>query len=217
MNNINTKSYWDNRFITGDWETKGGRNQTRNFAITQVRHLNIEKNFNGTLLDFGCGLGDAFPIYKKSFPQAKFIGLDISIEAINRCNKHYGHIADFICGTFKDVPTVDIIIASNVFEHLIDDKEIARELMQRCQRLFIIVPYKEQLLDNPKHEHINSYQESSFNNLPGNKRIETFFSMGWGPSGIDLYFNIYFKNIGRSLLGRNIAMRPKQILFALEK
>ena len=217
MNNINTKSYWDRRFLTGDWEIKGGRNQTRSFALSQVKHLNIKRKFSGTILDFGCGLGDAFPIYRRAFPKAKLIGLDISNESIKKCNENYGHLANFICGTYQDVPAVDIIIASNVFEHLTDDKEVASELIIKCQQLYVIVPFNEQQHNDPIHEHINSYDECSFNGITGSKKIKIFFSKGWGPHGADLYYNLYLKNIGRLLLCRKRVMRPKQIMFIFEK
>ena len=66
MENINTKEYWEKRFSTGDWEKSKGKTQTEDFAKSQVKYLNISKNFSGTILDFGCGLGDAFPVYKKN-------------------------------------------------------------------------------------------------------------------------------------------------------
>ena len=217
MNNINIKFYWDNRFANGDWEYKLERNQTRKFAGSQIKHLDISRDFKGTILDFGCGLGDAFPIYKKAFPKAKLMGLDISEVAIKKCNEHFGYLANFICGTYNDVPRVDIIIASNVFEHLSNDKDIAKSLLLKCDQLYIIVPYNEVNYSNPKHEHINFYNEFYYNHLTNQINYEIFISKGWGATGIDLFYNIYLKNIARLLLGRKIVKRPKQIIFKLCK
>ena len=218
INNINTKSYWDNRFKTGDWESKFGRYQTRKFALSQIKHLEISKDFTGTILDFGCGLGDAFPIYKRFFPKAKLIGLDISEEAVILCNEHYGQLVKFICGTNEDVPMVDIIIASNVFEHLSNDIQIAKDLLLKCSQLYIIVPYNEINHNDPMHEHVNFYNEYYFNDLITNHiKFKIFISKGWGKSGLDLYYNVYLKNIARLLLRRKIAIRPKQIMFKFSK
>lgn len=218
MNNVNTKSYWDNRFSSGDWENKSGRLQTRKFALSQIKHLDISKDFNGSILDFGCGLGDAFPVYKKNFPKARLIGLDISEGAIDKCKKLYGHLGKFICGTFDDVPVVDIIISSNVFEHLSDDIKIAKNLLSRCNQLYIIVPYNEMDHDNPQHEHVNyNYNEFYFRNVTKNITYKIYYSKGWGKEGIDLYYNIYFKNIARFFLGKNLVKRLKQIMFKLHK
>ena len=210
MKNINTKLYWDTRFSNGDWEQKRGRSQTRQFALSQIPYLEIPKRFSGTILDFGCGLGDAFPIYKDAFPNATLIGLDISEEAIKKCKESYGNFAEFICGTFIDVPKVDIIISSNVFEHLTDDISIAKHLIEKCGQLYIIVPYKEKL--TPGSEHINSYDENYFLSL-GQYEFKIFLSRGWSQFGINLIYHLYFKNIFRPFFGKPIILRSKQLIY----
>lgn len=120
--------------------------------------MKIKKEFEGTIIDFGCGLGDAVPIYRNYYPKATIIGIDHSFAAIEKCRKVYGDMATFIQGDYKDVPFSDIIISSNVFEHLSDDKEIAKILLSKCNDLYIIVPYKEWPL---LPEHVNSYDENS--------------------------------------------------------
>lgn len=217
MNNINTKSYWDKRFKSGDWEAKSGRNQTKQFAVTQIKHFELNREFKGTILDFGCGMGDAFPIYRKAYPNAELIGLDFSNEAIKRCHETYSHLGKFICGDYSVVPSVDIIIASNVFEHLTNDLEIAKELLKRCKCLFVIVPYKEEKHYNPFHEHINSYDEESFNQLTNSCSWKIFKSKGWGEGGLKLYYSIYLKNMARLLLGRKTQKVGKQIMYKLVK
>lgn len=83
--NINSKEYWENRFITGDWEKSGGRKSTRLFALAQIDHIIIPRNYAGSVLDFGYGLGDVFAVYRKYFPNADLIGIDISEAAIELC------------------------------------------------------------------------------------------------------------------------------------
>jgi len=100
MNNINTKAYWDNRFKT-DWEEKAGRSQTADFAKAQIPYFDISPDFDGSILDFGCGLGDAIPIYKEFYPKAKLYGVDISSVGIEKCKGSYGCLADFTAGTEK--------------------------------------------------------------------------------------------------------------------
>lgn len=158
--NINTKAYWEERFASGDWEEQHGRLQTRSFAKAQVKYFKIPPSFDGTILDFGCGLGDAIPVYRSAFPNARFIGVDISDSAIDLCRRRYGHIAQFIQGDHTSVPLADIIIASNVFEHLDNDREVAAHLLGKCKDLYIIVPYKEETA--PGAEHVNSYDENYF-------------------------------------------------------
>ena len=165
MKNINTPAYWDARFSTGDWENKEGRKQTVAFAKEQVGRLGLPKSFKGTILDFGCGLGDAMEIYKKTFPNAELIGIDHSKEGIAKCIQKYSNIAKFIHGSIDAVPVVDVIVSSNVFEHLTNDQETAKMLAARCSKLFIIVPYRDFLDSLGPNEHINTYDENSFPSL----------------------------------------------------
>jgi SAM-dependent methyltransferase len=208
--NVNTQDYWDQRFSSGDWEAKRGRWQTESFARGQTAFIRLGDSYAGTILDFGCGLGDAMPIYKERYPKATLVGIDISSAAIDICKKNYGTIASFISGDFHCVPEVDVIIASNVFEHLEHDKQIAIHLLSRCRDLYVVVPYKEIELSS---EHINRYDVNSFSEL-GKYDYHVFPCAGWSPYGLrDLWFRVYFKNIARFVLGKRIVKRSKQIIF----
>lgn len=160
MPNINTKEYWETRFIK-NWKGNG-EIQTTEYAKENVKNLPIKNYFKGTLLDFGCAMGDAIPIYAKSFPNAKLIGVDISETAIKLCKEKYGTIADFFSGSIKDIPPVDVIIASHVMEHITNDKIIVKELLKKCKYLFVFVPFKESPLFI---EHVNYYDENYYNDL----------------------------------------------------
>ncbi len=214
MNNINTKQYWEKRFMSGDWERRGGQNQTKKFAESQINHLKLNPNFSGTILDFGCGLGDAMPIYHKAFPNSKLIGVDISEHAIEKCRNKYGSIATFISGNHESVPSVDVIIASNVFEHLDDDITIAAHLLNKCRQLNIVVPFNEQI--PMASEHVNTYNVNYFRSL-GNYDYKIFASRGWSQYGLDLIFHLYLKNIVRPLFGKPIVRRSYQIIYTFSK
>jgi hypothetical protein len=167
-------------------------------------------DFEGTLVDFGCGLGDAMPVYREHFPKAKLIGVDISQSAIDICRTRYGTFAAFAQGDCESVPTADVIIASNVLEHLTDDREAARCLLSKCKSLYVVVPYKEAppLCD----EHVNTYDERSFSDL-GDYDFKVFPCVGWSPFGIRLWYHIYFKNVFRFLLRMPLRRRNMQIIF----
>jgi len=209
--NINTQSYWEERFSSGDWENSQGRQQTENFAKAQIQYLHIDNSFTGTILDFGCGLGDAIPIYRENFPQANLIGIDISHSAIELCRDKYGEIATFIQGNHKNIPdNVDVIIASNVLEHISEDLIVAKHLLSCCKSLYIVVPYQE---SNLHPEHINRYDEKYFSEL-GKYDYQIFLCKGWTPYGVkDLWYQVYFKNIFRFLLRLPLVYRNRQIIF----
>ena len=210
MININTKKYWDDRFAQ-NWEKRNGRVQTQRFAEAQIPYLDLPPDFNGTILDFGCGLGDAIPLYKKSFPKAKLIGVDISSIAINKCREKFGDIAEFICGSAKEIQFVDVIISSNVFEHLSDDTQVLKNICLKANIIYIIVPYREHPLSV---EHVNTYDEYYFDELKP-KWFKIFLSKGWTEYGVRLIKLIVLNGI-RIIKGKKPKKRSKQIIFCFD-
>lgn len=208
--NVNSQAYWDHRFASGDWEKKNGRWQTQSFARGQLPHLKLPRDFAGTILDFGCGLGDAIPVYREYFPKARLMGMDISSQAVELCREKHGRAAVFLQGKAEDVPAgIDVILASNVLEHLDDDLAVAQTLREKCAELYIVVPYREAPLFG---EHVNSYDENHFSALGPCERT-IFPCRGWSAYGRERWVQIHFKNIFRFLLGRPLRRRNLQILF----
>lgn len=161
MTSINSKKYWDSRFESHNWG-KNGRIQTAEYAEANVKMMALSQNFHGSILDFGCALGDAVSIYSSIFPNAKLLGVDISSVAIEKCKKKYGAIAEWLCVESTNVPFADVIIASHVMEHISDDKMVINALIQKCRDLYVFVPYRE----NPLYfEHVNYYDEFSYKDL----------------------------------------------------
>ena len=207
--NVNSAEYWNHRFGTGDWARLGGFHQTQWFAQAQVGHYGIDMTFAGSLCDFGCGAGDAFPVYSRAFPSATLIGVDFAADGIELAKQRYGKLAQFVCGDIAQVPVVDVIVCSNVIEHIEDDVALARQLLQRCARLLVVVPYRERDLIS---EHLRSYDEHSFDALSP-LRYKIFTTRGWSEYGLELYWDIYAKNVPRALLRRPLRVRNRQILF----
>jgi len=170
----------------------------------------VKRDFAGTLLDFGCGLGDAFPVYREHFPCCNLIGVDHSEAAIQSCRDRFGSIATFRCGAVGAVSSVGIVVASNVIEHVQDDHDIVRQLLARCNELYVFVPYKEQLAAGG--EHVNRYTRGSFGCLP-RLEVKVFASRGWSQFGRALIVGVYLKNLLRPFFGRKIVRRNRQIMF----
>jgi hypothetical protein len=217
--NINTKKYWNNRFADKDtcsWKRKQGEAQTIDFAYAIAKQLKMSRDFSGTVLDFGCALGDAIPIYKQYYPQAIFMGVDFSSVAIEQCQKKFGNMATFICGDVDAVPSVDVIIVSNVLEHLSDDKDIVITLLGKCKDLYIAVPYNERI--SGEGEHINSYNERSFDNydMGVNINYQIYLCRGYNlKRRLRSYYDVELKNLLRPLFGRSKSKGGvmRQILF----
>lgn len=206
---INSQDYWNVRFGSGDWSARAGFAQTEAFARCQVERFGIGSDFCGTLCDFGCGAGDSFPVYRAAFPRARLVGVDFSHEAIGLCTSRFGGLATFLCGDAQLVPPCDVIVCSNVLEHIEDDVGTAAELLRRCRKLFLVVPYRERPLDT---EHLREYGKTSFSSLAP-IRTEVFDSPGWSQYGWNLYVRLYALNPVRVLLGRPWQRRRMQVLF----
>ncbi len=210
MGNINSREYWEERFLSGSWDRSVGPNQSRWFAESLIKHAKIEAGFDGTILDFGCAQGGSILVYRRAFPNATLIGMDISSNAIDRCKNDIGDLATFIQGGYIDIPECDIIISSNVFEHITDDKAVARHFLTKCSLLLVLVPYKEKPLS--QSEHVNSYDEGYYREI-GNYECSVFKTPGWSRYGWKKWYGVYTKNIARFLLKKPLASQKKQILF----
>lgn len=205
---VNSREYWDDRFRSDDWRKRGGKSQTYYHAVRYLPHLPLEPAFNGTICDFGCAEGDAFPVYHRAFPLARLVGIDLSFTAVLRAKQKYGRIADFLCGDISAIPQSDLIICSHTLEHFEDDGLIITKLLERCQKLIVIVPYKE----NPiSKEHIRNYDEGSLQVF--NARSVVITGAGWPYGRLWKVFTIDIKNILRPLFRRPVIREPKQIIF----
>lgn len=209
--NINTKEYWDKRFNTRDWSGKGGNIQSFSHAKYFVEQLQIPEKFSGVITDVGCAEGDAIPVYRKKWPAADLKGVDFAAGAIEKAKRRYGHLAEFYSGEFSDVRPSEIIISSHTFEHLENDIEALNTLRSKCNRLFIIVPYRESPIGP---EHLRAYDECSY--AAQNPKRSSVCGVGWQHSGGGLIYHIYLKNWLRPMFGKPLVRMGRQIIFEFD-
>lgn len=100
-----------------------------------------------TVLDVGCGTGDLLTVpLAVALPNVTFLGVDTHDETVNRANLRYESVPNltFACrNIFDEMPTADVIICSEVLEHIDDyapffDRLI--ELLAPAGTLAITVP-----------------------------------------------------------------------------
>lgn len=211
--NINTKEYWESRFAGGDWEKVGGNTQTSMFARAQAKRIQLPPEFDGGLLDFGCGEGDAAPVFHKAWPRARLVGIDFSKSAIECARSRYGDLAEFMVGSHEDCPAVDVIVASNVMEHLDDDMQVVGSLVRKCRDLYVVVPFEEQFLIE---EHVRRYDRTSFSAFDV-VDVNVFPCRGWSHYGLrNRWWNIHAKNFLRPFFGRVRLNRRLQAMFHIK-
>jgi ubiquinone/menaquinone biosynthesis C-methylase UbiE len=98
--NLNTKNNWNNLYHQS-WLSSifnGNHRQAgTNYMKSIVPYVNsaVEDSDKLTIIDFGCGLGYGTVVIRKTFPNAKVIGVDHSETAITFCRKKWGNVAEF--------------------------------------------------------------------------------------------------------------------------
>jgi len=73
------------------------------------------------ILDVGCGTGELYPFLKRKYPNAKIIGMDLSVKMLNRVNYQYDLL---LLGNAEEMPllngSVDLVLNYCVFPHFVD-------------------------------------------------------------------------------------------------
>jgi len=213
----------DNHFQPGGlFDLNNGSQQTRLFAEAFHRHVKVPLAADFSLLDAGCALGDALPVWRKYYPHARLHGCDFSAVAIRRCQEVYGDVASFFRASFKDISAYyDVIYCSNVLEHFSDYLRIAEILLHHCSILYVLVPYMELRNGKPLspesgYYHKTTFHPSSFDalNLSGDRIISMRVirvSGAWSPTALgELRWFV------RRHLLRRPGGPPRQALFEIK-
>ena len=83
----------------------------------------------GSILDVGCGGGDAAAKYAKTFPNCQVVGIDTSAEAIQYAKQHDKNNLSFIHSSQPELQqeenSYDVVTATLVCHHLNDEELIA--------------------------------------------------------------------------------------------
>ncbi|MGI5860543.1 MAG: methyltransferase [Myxococcales bacterium] len=163
-NPVNSSAYWDARFDQ-DWESAGGREETRFFCDLALRYLPkwVAKDIRShalSICDWGCALGDALEALAASFPESKLTGVDIAPTAIERARERY---PDFSFHTLDDLPedaSFDVVVCSNTLEHHDRPLELLQQMLERARRYaLVLVPFREA----PRiDEHLSTFDYNSF-------------------------------------------------------
>ena len=102
----------------------------------------VETTHPQSLLDAGCGEGFAVDRLAQRFPEIRFTGVDLSEEAIQFAQEHFGERARFRTGSVYKLPfsdrAFDTVLCSEVLEHLDDPSGAIKEL-KRVARNYVII------------------------------------------------------------------------------
>lgn len=141
--------------------------QIRVFAKHFLRNVSFPLS-SFSLLDVGCGTGGALREIKRLYPYVILHGCDLEEGHVKISRERNGDIANFFVGDIAGVvDQYDVIYISNVIEHISDYESAISHLLNKCKRLYILVPYKEKLdgqvkSNIPGVDHINTFNIDSF-------------------------------------------------------
>ncbi|CAN5623271.1 hypothetical protein BH23BAC4_BH23BAC4_16260 [soil metagenome] len=95
-----------------------------------------------SILDAGCGEGYVSNLIAERNPQAKLTGIDASEGAIAYAQTNFGHAGDYQVASIFELPFpdnhFDLVLCSEVLEHL-DDPMSALEELKRVSRRHVLI------------------------------------------------------------------------------
>jgi SAM-dependent methyltransferase len=102
---------------------------------------------NLRILDFGSGVGNSIPFFRRYFPSCHLVCADVSERSLEVAKRRFGKLADYVLfagGTLPFEPGVfDVAFSACVFhhipaiEHLLLLRELRRVLSRKAGRLFL--------------------------------------------------------------------------------
>jgi SAM-dependent methyltransferase len=102
-----------------------------------------------SVLEFGCGSGDMLEMARSSFPAAKLYGIDLSERMIAMARERLGN-ATLVCGSDEQLedwqPRVDLALAVDILEHLVDPVRVARALGRAGRWVALKIPIERRVI-----------------------------------------------------------------------
>ena len=159
MEKVNSKEYWEERFVSGDWDHYDGDLQSAFFSQIALdafpAWLDQElARHEWTVFDVGCAEGGGTAALARRFPSCHTVGIDVSETAVKRAGKKYP-FCQFLQGdVYTQKETADVIFVSNVLEHLQSPAENMRSLVGMAKFHAILIHPLHDTLALDEHFHV---------------------------------------------------------------
>ncbi|CAB3780893.1 class I SAM-dependent methyltransferase [Pararobbsia alpina] len=86
------------------------------------RHARTNRIAARSIVDFGCGVGNSIPFFRKYFPRSEVLAADVSRKSLELAKQRFGEEARFfnLTGNRIDLPdgTFDVLFSACVFHHI---------------------------------------------------------------------------------------------------
>jgi len=189
LNNLNYIDHYKKDAVEFDYfEESRGATAHDERRVHEYIISKVPKNIN-TILDVGCGKGWVAEHFLQR--GLKVHSLDVSASNPARAKElypsedHTGIAADSFHLPFAD-NSFDVVIASEIIEHIVIPAEFVKELfrvVKRGGRLIVSTPYKEKLIyylcvhcnkKTPAHAHIHSFDEKKLESCYNGEDLEKY-------------------------------------------
>ena len=178
IENKNTLEYWENEYKKEDRDTQRFKTRAAHDLGGRVDDVLKEIEPNDSVLDIGTGAGNFIRQLRNQRKDFRITICDFSKNAIDYAKDMAddSFVADITCGLNIPDNHYDVVIATELIEHLESPQNAILEMTRIAKKKVIIqCPYKENLTDRiVSGEHLWSFDEEDFNFLKkhGNVKIK---------------------------------------------
>jgi len=179
MKNLRKSSYGKT------WQAKSDDWYTNIYVARPLLHENfvdyLTRNSDvKTILEIGCGAG-VYPIkLRELFSNKKYLGIDISEQAITYCKNHSQF--DFICGDFLQIELpekYDLVFSHAVVDHVYDIDLFLSKIVQTCRKHAYVSSYRGYFPNLGEHRMTwNNDEGCYYNDLSVNQIRRTLIQSG---------------------------------------
>jgi len=138
---FSTKKYWEQRYANGGNSGTGSYNKLAEFKAGIINDFVKQQNII-SVIEFGCGDGNQLSLANYT----KYIGLDISETAINKCKQMFkdDNTKSFILyDSNSKQPDIkaDLTLSLDVIFHLVEDRLFHNYMIHlfNCSNKFVII------------------------------------------------------------------------------
>lgn len=163
----NSPEYWEERFSTRDWDKNHGEAQTRFFGALAARLLpawavSDIRHHKRTVADLGCAEGAGTVALAQVLQDCRVMGVDFAASAIARAKTLHPGVEYQVGSLEAPPPEAQVLMLSNVLEHLADPLSVLRGLgqLEQVKYVIVLVPLQE---GHRHHEHVVTFD---YNNFP---------------------------------------------------
>ena len=152
------KDYWDNRYFTGGNSGDGSYSEQLSKKLKWLENLDIQ-----SISDIGCGDFNFGKNLLKIYPNALYVGQDISEIIINKNIINYPQCV--FTTEIDKLPRADLVLCSDVLYHILDDGEyqnILNGLKSKWTKYLAITSYERGESFQAQHMKIRRFNHKLF-------------------------------------------------------